>query len=120
MYILTTILIIKALKIANSLTPKHVIFLTGFLIRIYDLVLRELVSRYKQLPGSFGFRQTLLIEGYIFILTATRLLYHINIVDVARGFSTLLEASARGLYFFSKYYVICSITILFTHLSSLL
>ena len=65
-YIPTIILIIKALKIANSLTLKQAIFLTGFLIRIYSSVKKRIGLEVPELLSFFGFRQTLLDECYLY------------------------------------------------------
>ena len=53
----------------RKLAPlKQAIFLTGFSIRILVLVLREMVSRYRLCPGSFGFAKHCYIRGTHLIL----------------------------------------------------
>ena len=63
----------------------------------------DLVSKFQKVPGSFGFSQTFLNEGYILVLTVVRLLYHHNKTYVARGFSTTVEARDRASYYFPKF-----------------
>ena len=63
----------------------------------------ELVSKFRILLGSFGFRQTLLDWWYTFVLSGSWFLDHIENIKVARDFSTSLEARVEGSYYFSRF-----------------
>ena len=91
-YIRTIILIIKALKIANSLRSNTAIFLTGFSIRILVLVLRDIVSRHILCFGSFGFAKHCYILWTHLVYVLLWFLYIVDLINIARGFSTTLEA----------------------------